>query len=134
MAIHPAAVNPPSGILRGAVAHFNRPMFFLCLLAAALHYNHPDPLVWIAIYLLGGLCCLLAWIGRLPRPLAALVATALVGTALWNLPGVLRQGHLLQTEPGRETLGLLVVGFWLVLLAWLSEGRESSEVAPQNAE
>ena len=42
-------------------------MAVLFLIAAALQYNDPDPLRWMAIYGLAVLACLLALAGRLPR-------------------------------------------------------------------
>jgi hypothetical protein len=51
-------------------------MAVLFLVAAAVQYNDPDPLRWMAIYGLAGLACLLALAGWLPR-----LAPVLIGLA-----------------------------------------------------
>jgi hypothetical protein len=97
-------------------------------LAAALQYNDPDPLRWMAIYGLAGLACLLALTGRLSRLPPVLVGLAALGWALTLAPGVVGRvslGELFESyamksspvEEAREMGGLLLVAAWMAVLA-----------------
>ena len=106
----------------------NRLMAVLFAIAAAVQYNDPDPLRWIAIYGLAGLACLLALAGRLPRLAPVLVGLAALVWAATLAPGVVGQvsiGDLFESyamksapvEEGREMGGLLIVAAWMTVLA-----------------
>lgn len=43
---------------------FNILFFILFIVSAALQYNDPDPYLWIPIYLVGAVACLLAFRGK----------------------------------------------------------------------
>ncbi len=97
------------------------------LLSAAVQWNDPDPLLWIAGYLVAAALSAAAffgWIPVLPNACAAL------GFSLWflslatSLPGapseaftsfeMVAPGH----EEPREAIGLLICAVWTGLLAW----------------
>lgn len=96
-------------------------------LSAALQYNDPDPLSWIAIYAAAAAVCVLWGLRRATWPLAVPLA---VITAVWIavlLPDVL--GHIEladlflrmsekggRVEIGREIGGLLIVLAWTLVL------------------
>jgi hypothetical protein len=103
-------------------------MTALFLIAAALQYNDPDPIQWMAIYGLAALACLLALAGRLPRPVPGLIGLAALVWALALAPAVVGRvslGELFESytmksqsvEEAREMGGLLVVTAWMAVLA-----------------
>ena len=106
----------------------------VCFLsAAALQYNDPDPVRWMAIYLAAALACALALARRLWRwyPVGVAVVAAVWAATL--APGVI--GHVAprdlfgeramltpRVEEAREMLGLLIVMVWMVVLAATAPG------------
>ncbi len=106
----------------------NALMAALFVLAAAVQYNDPDPLRWIAIYLAAALACALAVAGRLRWPVPAFVAFAALAWAAVLAPGVLGRvgpGEMFgawemkdaAVEEARESYGLLLVAAWMGVLA-----------------
>ena len=103
-------------------------MAALFLFAAAVQYNDPDPLRWMAIYGLAALACALSLLRRLRRLVPVLVG---LGAGAWAgalAPGVIGRvsvGELFQSygmmsetvEEAREMGGLLIVAVWMGLLA-----------------
>jgi hypothetical protein len=109
-------------------------MAVLFAFAAAVQYNDPDPLRWMAVYGLAMLACVRALAGRLPRPLPALVglgALVWAGTLAPGVVGRVSPGELFQSygmlstavEEGREMSGLLIVAVWMGLLTLVGAGR-----------
>jgi len=111
------------GIVNGIVAA----MFFV---SAALQFNDPDPIFWIAIYVAAGAACLAT--GRVAQSwaLAGLVGLAALAWAVTLLP-VLREmvfSDLFQAmkaetpviEESRELLGLLLIAAWMAVLTTVS--------------
>jgi hypothetical protein len=91
-------------------------MGLLFLFAAAVQYNDPDPLIWMPIYLLAATASLLPLAGVSIRWLAlALVAVCLpwAGALAFRVIG---KQPVLESEEGREMLGLLLVAIWMGLL------------------
>jgi hypothetical protein len=96
-------------------------------LSAALQYNDPDPLSWIALYAAAAAACVLWGLRRVAWPVAALVAAIALAWAALLLPDVL--GHVGpsdlflrmsekggRVEIGREIGGLLIVTAWMLVL------------------
>jgi len=109
-------------------------MAALFAFAAAVQYNDPDPLRWMAIYGLAMLACGLALAGRLswlPPALVGLIALVWAGTLAPGVVGRVSVGELFQSygmlspavEEGREMGGLLIVAVWMALLTLASVGR-----------
>lgn len=99
-------------------------MAALFLFAAAVQYNDPDPLRWMAIYGLAALACVLFLAGRPPRwapALVGVVALAWAGTLAPGVVGRVSIGELFQSyrmlsepvEEAREMGGLLIVAAWM---------------------
>lgn len=96
---------------------------------AAVQWNDPDPLRWIALYLAAALACALAVMGRLRWPLPALVAAAaLAWMGVWapRVAGQVDWGQAfahagmsgdVKEEEARELGGLLVTAAWCAMLA-----------------
>lgn len=108
--------------------------------AAVLQWNDPDPLVWAAVYGAGAVASALGAAGRLAWPFAATVsAIALVwaGVLATRTVGVVDFARLfdsfemkgdLRIEEAREMVGLLIVGGWNAVLAWVAR-REAGNRA-----
>ncbi len=105
-------------------------MGVLLLIAVVVQYNDPDPIPWTALY--GAACALSVW--SLIRPagypwvLPALVAAIALVWASTIAPGALGKVPLSElfrswemkntrVEENRETLGLMIVAAWMVVLA-----------------
>ena len=106
----------------------------LFLTSAALQWNDPDPLAWIAIYLAAALAC---WLPRFhPRGWTVAAAVAAISTAwaVWLSPilAEMRLGDLMdkmkaenpRIELSREFLGLVIIALWMGIVAW--QGRRRS--------
>jgi transmembrane protein TMEM220 len=104
------------------------------LSAAALQYNDPDPVQWMAIYLAAAL----ALARRLWRWYAVGVAVVAAVWAATLAPGVI--GHVAlrdlfgergmltpRVEEAREMLGLLIVVMWMGVLAWTAPSRSPND-------
>lgn len=102
-------------------------MAALFTFSAALQYNDPDPVPWIAIYAAAAVACVLWSLRRNAWPLAAAVALiALVWTAtlLPDVLGYIGFSDLFlrmnekggRVEIGREIGGLTIVVAWMVVL------------------
>ena len=109
-------------------------MAALFAFAAAVQYNDPDPLRWMAIYGLAMLACGLALAGRLswlPPALLGLIALVWAGTLAPGVVGRVSVGELFQSygmlspavEEGREMGGLLIVAVWMGVLTLSRAGR-----------
>ena len=114
-------------------------MSALFCISAALQLNDPDPLVWIAMYLIAGGASFLAAgalrgsLGWMPtaRFLTASVGMIALGAAAlraWSALSHLTLGHLFESmkaatpaiEESRELFGLLLIAAWNVaLFFWL---------------
>ena len=102
----------------------------LFILAAAVQYNDPDPIGWMAIYAAAAVACALALRARLPRLYAALVALVAYAWAATLALRVVGKQHLWYAEEGREMMGLLLVAIWMTVLAARTPRRGSTPVHP----
>jgi hypothetical protein len=88
-------------------------LFAICI---AVQYNDPDPLVWMALYLVPLVLSLRAFRGRADLWPNLVPAAAYSLAALrWAPP--FTAGYL-DNEEAREAGGLLLSGLWMALLAW----------------
>lgn len=122
-------------------------MVVLFAVSAALQYDDPDPIPWMAIY---AVAAVLTAVGpRLPagRAVARLVAVTALVWAVLIAPGArgadwaeVFGATTMKTqavEVARETLGLLIVCVWLVVLSFTlprgaglaASGRRKEEAA-----
>jgi hypothetical protein len=106
----------------------------LFLFGAAVQYNDPDPLRWIAIYFAAAVTAALAALDRARWPLAAAVgAIALVWAAVLAPRGIgaVAPRELVAAwemkdecvEVGREDYGLLIIAVWMAVIAVLDWRR-----------
>ncbi|HKQ73036.1 MAG TPA: transmembrane 220 family protein [Blastocatellia bacterium] len=108
------------------------------LFSAIVQYNDPDPFVWILIYGLAGLACVLAMMGRLNWIFPAAVGITALAWAMAlasNVIGKVAIGELFEAfemkdervEVAREFGGLLIVVFWMAALVIQSLRRMKFE-------
>ena len=116
---------------------FEVAMAGLCLLAAVLQYNDPDPLGWIAVYTVTGVLTIGLrrwpdwWPAAVLLAVVALVWSVAIGPAvLGSVPSeaILRQDGMDVTgaEEAREVLGLWLVAVWSAIVAVLARRRFAS--------
>jgi hypothetical protein len=102
-------------------------MGIVFLLAAAVQYNDPDPLLWVLVYGAAAVACGLAVFGRPQRLLSAMTGGAALVWALMLMPrvfGQVRPSELfretgmatLGIEEAREAIGLILVAGWMLVL------------------
>ena len=100
----------------GLVRIANLVMLVLFLFWAGFQYNDPDGLVWMGVYGAAAIACVLYMMGRLPRTLALLyMGLCFVWAAvLWI--AVIASWEFFFEERGREAMGLMICGIWMIVL------------------
>lgn len=102
-------------------------MLIAFLLSVIVQYNDPDPILWMVIYGIATVICLLAALGRLNWGIPAVMALATLGGALFLAPRVIgkvafweifesMQMKTIAVEYAREMGGLLIIAVWMVVL------------------
>jgi hypothetical protein len=110
-------------------------MAALFFFGAAVQFNDPDPLVWMAIYVAAAIACVLAATRRLRWWFPAIVAAIAFVWAATFVPTVLPSVRITQLfaawemadtriEEGREMYGLLIIFGYMTLLAVTHRGRQ----------
>jgi hypothetical protein len=111
-------------------------MALLFAFAAALQYNDPDPIPWVAIYLVAAAVSLAAASGRrIPRGVLAAVAVIAIGWAApiaFGGPAASEYRRMfdawemksLAVEEAREASGLVIVAAWMAVL-FIRAGRRA---------
>ena len=103
-------------------------MLLLFLFAAVLQFNDPDPVRWIAVYMLAAVACLFSLRGRLHWGFPAIVGVVAVIWAATLAPHVVGRvpaGDMFSAwemknvdiEESREMYGLLIIAAWMLVLA-----------------
>jgi transmembrane protein TMEM220 len=112
-------------------------LFFVCV---GLQYNDPDPVQWMAIYGAAAFVSVMhAWRGQVPVAFPLVVAVAAVAWGVYiasHIHGRFEWHHLAesmhagtpQIEESRETLGLLIVAAWMIVVAFAGGARAPSRV------
>lgn len=91
-------------------------MLIVFLSWAGFQYNDPDPVLWMTVYGLAAVGCLLFLLHRFPRKSALVyVALCLCGAALLWIR-VVADGKFFFDEQGREAIGLMIVATWTFVL------------------
>ncbi len=101
----------------------NAVMLVLFLFWAGFQYNDPDGLLWMAVYGVAALECILFFMDRLPRSfaIAYLVLCAMWAAILWI--AVIADSEFFFEERGREAMGLMICGIWTAVLIRTSDRR-----------
>jgi hypothetical protein len=115
-------------------------MALLFTFAAALQFNDPDPIRWMALY---GAACVLSLVvlfrRRVPLTIVVVVGLAALtwaGLIAFGGPAALEYGHMFEAwemkspsvEQAREVSGLLIVAGWMTVL-FVRGIRRSSDQA-----
>ena len=105
------------GILNLVVAVF----FALFVL---VQYNDPDPLLWMVVYSVAALACVLYRLERLPPEAAAGYGVLALLLGLYLAYRVISQGQFIFDEEGREMMGSFLVAIWMGVLYWRGVQRQ----------
>jgi len=109
----------------------------LMLVFAAVQYNDPDGLMWVAIYSIPAFWSAVAafwhpWFSHLPARLALLasIAASLLGVVyFWPLtPRFWTKDVWFEVETAREGMGLMIVAL-VLLVTWYS-GHRRQKIIP----
>jgi hypothetical protein len=109
--------------------------FLMFALSVVVQFNDPDPIRWVAIYGAAALVCLLSLIKRVRKWQPLLVGAAALVWAVTIAPRVVGRVDPksmfsawemkdLGIEESREMYGLLLVAFWMAVVA-LRAGRST---------
>jgi len=110
-----------------AISILNSLFLLAYLLSAAVQYNDPDSLPWIAIYLAAAGMCIARFRNKLPRwmPLTLLtISLVWIGSLLPNVVGQVSMQDIIESismrtkeiEEAREIGGLAFVAVWAAVL------------------
>ncbi len=85
-------------------------------LFALVQYNDPDPLLWMVVYSVAVLACVLYHLERLPPEAAAGYGVLVLLLGLYLTYRVISQGQFFFDEEGREMMGSFLVAIWMAVL------------------
>ena len=119
----------------------NGAMALLFLFGAAVQYNDPDPLQWVAIYVAAAIACVLAMFNRLRWWIAAVVGTLALIWAITFVPVTFPNVRIAElfgawemanarVEEGREMYGLLIIAVYMAVLAVATRRRRATTHVP----
>lgn len=92
-------------------------MFFFSLVAVALQYNDPDPLIWMPLYALTALWSWMSWAGRqLPTLLVGIFTLGCLLGALYLVKSFLDREWSIWQESLNESGGLFLAAVWSAAL------------------
>ncbi len=110
-------------------------MAVLFIFAAIVQYNDPDSLIWIVTYGLAATVCVL-W-ARTEVSKAVPITLAVV-SLIWSaliFPGNTGQAAFssfsmqsIEVEEMRESLGLLIIAVWMLILAFIPQKEAKTDV------
>jgi Transmembrane family 220, helix len=105
--------------------YMNAGMILLFVLAAALQYTDADPMIWIAVYGISALLCLLYAIGKFPMVAGSVFAACCLIASLALFWKFLTTDPVFRDEFLHGAAGLFMVFLWISSLAW-SKQRDHS--------
>ena len=83
---------------------------------ALFQHNDPDPMLWMILYGLAALACVLFHLRRLPPEAAAGFAVMVALWGLWLAWKVIAEKQNFFDEEGREMMGSFVIALWMSVL------------------
>lgn len=106
--------------------YMNAGMIVLFVIAAALQYGRADPIIWIAVYGVAALLCLLFAMGKFPVIPGSVFAAGCLVACLVMLWKFVTADPLLRDEVFDEAAGLFIVFLWISTLSWAHLREQSS--------
>ena len=99
--------------------------------AAILQHNDPDALLWYAIYGVAALACLLYYFNRFHPIFGLILMLIYLAEAFLVWPEKFEgfsigEGAIENIERGREAVGLLITGIFMLFLTWCAYRRRRS--------
>lgn len=111
-------------------------MALLFIFAAIVQYNDPDSLIWIVVYGLAATICILWAKKEVGKIIPVTLALILLAWSAFIFPDSTEQSvfssfsmQSIEIEEIRESLGLVIVAIWMLLLAFIPQ-----KVSEQSAE
>ena len=115
-------------------------MLIAFLVSVIVQYNDPDPLLWMVVYGIATVICILAAFDRLNWGMSAVMALATLGGAMFLAPRVIgkvafmeifesMQMKTIVVEYAREMGGLLIIAVWMVVLTFHLRRRQKQSEA-----
>lgn len=95
----------------------NGVMLVLFVSWAGFQHNDPDAIIWIIIYGLAALGCLLHLLDRFLVPASWAYVVSCVAGAIFLLVRIITENEFIFDERGREMMGLLICSAWIGFLA-----------------
>ena len=109
----------------------NGVMFVLFGYSMVVQHNDPDAANWMAAYGVAAILCLSAVLERPRWKLSGLLAGISGVSAAVIAPEVPAGQGLVDSEAGRELMGMILVCLWTALLTWWWHGHPALEPAPR---
>lgn len=79
-------------------------------------FNDPDSLLWLMVYGVAALACVLFHLKRLPPAAALGYAVIMVLVGVYYAWSVVSQRQYFFYEEGREAMGSVLVAYWMLVL------------------
>ncbi len=98
--------------------------------SAAVQHNDPDAANWMAAYGVAAVLCLSAVLGRPRWKLSALLCVLTGAAAIAVAPAVPSGQGLVDSEQGRELLGMVLASLWMGLLTWWWRSGDAQSPPP----
>lgn len=110
-------------------------MVILFLIAAALQFNDPDPIVWISVYGAASLITFLFllqkinWYVIATASVFSLVASIFIGVDAMQEAGLITSSldsfkmHNMAEEKAREAIGLIIIAIWMLIMTLRMEKK-----------
>ncbi len=85
-------------------------------LFSLVQYNDPDPMLWMIVYALAALACVLHHLKRLPPEAAAGYGGMVLLLGFYLAYRVISQRQFFFDEEGREMMGAFLVFIWMMVI------------------
>jgi hypothetical protein len=95
-------------------------------LFAVVQYNDPDPLLWMMVYALAALACVLFHLKQLPLAAAGGLGALVFLLGLYLTYRVISMHQFFFDEEGREMMGSFLITLWMGVL--YIRGKKDAEM------
>lgn len=105
-------------MISAMMKYMNAGMILLFVVAAAIQYRHPTPMIWIAVYGVSALLCVLFAMGKFPVIPGSVFAAGCLIACLVILWKFFTTDPFFREEVLNQAAGLFIVFLWVSTLAW----------------